>query len=135
GPKTPIWVTSVPPGADVFIDTVPVGRAPMEGRVDEGVHTFAMTLEGYRPWSKRQTFFGQAQLQLEARLAPLDDDLADLPPGRADESSERPDAVSPAADDGMRHRAHWPIGSFSLWPRAHTVELSRFKPLVWALEP
>ena len=44
-----LTVTTVPPGAQVTIDGVEVGRAPLQKRVKPGTHTIALSLDGYAP--------------------------------------------------------------------------------------
>jgi serine/threonine protein kinase len=140
-PKTPVWATSVPAGAEVTVDGNPAGRAPMDGMLVEGTYTFGMALPGYRPWTKRVTIVGPRQIHVEGQLVPENGDKP--------EEAEIPGEVRPpdgpitelAVDAGIvinadkKHVYHWPMRSFSVWPEYHTLPLSQYRMFSYDLEP
>ncbi|MBL8949984.1 MAG: serine/threonine protein kinase [Myxococcaceae bacterium] len=141
GPKTPVWATSVPPGAEVVIDGKVVGKAPMDGMLAEGTYTFAMSLEGYRPWTKRVTITGNRQVHVDAKLVPNDkdepvDDQIPTLPQRVDGpvTQEAVDAGI-VYDADVKHVYTWPMRSFTIWPQHHTLPLSQYKVFELDLEP
>ncbi|MEZ4368452.1 MAG: PEGA domain-containing protein [Kofleriaceae bacterium] len=75
-------VISAVPGAQVFIDGEPVGRAPQEKRVGAGEHFVRVDLTGYKPFEQKvrveagQVLTVQAELQAVGQLR-----LISNPPG------------------------------------------------------
>ncbi len=126
--KTPVWATSVPPGAELVVDGVPAGKTPIDGLLEEGMHTFAMKLDGYRPWTKRMSVSGTRQLHVEGKLVPEVEEVPPPPPPIVD-------AGIVVEDPDVKHAYHWPIRSFSIWPENHTLALSKYKTFTLELEP
>lgn len=69
-------VSTTPPGAQVLVDDVPYGVTPLEGPLllDAGEHTIVLRLEGHQNWSRRITLAGAEELELQAVLAPEEDE-------------------------------------------------------------
>ncbi len=131
--KTPVWATSVPPGAEIAIDGKQVGKAPMDGMLAEGTYTFGMQLDGYRPWTKRVTITGNRQVHVEAQLVPSEGDqptepeLPKLPTGPAGPVTTEAVDAGIVLDADIKHVYNWPLRSFSIWPQHHTLPLSQYK--------
>ena len=51
--KGKITVTSVPDGAEVYVDEDLVGNAPATLKLSAGKHTVKVSQTGYKPWSKQ----------------------------------------------------------------------------------
>jgi len=140
-PKTPVWATSVPPGAEIAIDGKPVGKAPMDGMLLEGTYTFAMQLDGYRPWTKRVTISGNRQVHVEAQLVPIDGDQPVVPVVPTLPKANTGPVTEEAVDAGIVYDADvkrvykWPMRSFSIWPQYHTLPLGQYKVFELDLEP
>jgi hypothetical protein len=61
-------VESTPPGADVAVDGAFVGNAPAALKLPPGKHTVAVTLTGFKPWSRDLTVLAASQTSLVALL-------------------------------------------------------------------
>ncbi len=55
GTSQPVTITTTPPGAQVFIDNLPVGVSPLTVSVKHAEHTVSATLPGYAPGYARLT--------------------------------------------------------------------------------
>lgn len=66
-----IPIVSVPPGADIELNGLYVGTTPAEVKMEPGVQTLRILLQGYRPWERR------IQATADLKVAPV---LAPLPP-------------------------------------------------------
>ena len=54
---TPLYVSTSPVGATIYLDGKKVGKSPIEGKeVSRGKHTVKLVLEGYEQFSKQYTF-------------------------------------------------------------------------------
>ena len=53
----PLYVSTSPVGATVYLDGKKIGKSPFEGKeVSRGRHTVKLVLDGYEPFSKQYTF-------------------------------------------------------------------------------
>ncbi|MBP3374376.1 MAG: serine/threonine protein kinase [Bacteroidaceae bacterium] len=53
----PLYVSTSPVGATVYLDGKKIGKSPLEGKeVSRGKHTVKLLLDGYEPFSKQYTF-------------------------------------------------------------------------------
>ena len=53
----PLYVSTSPVGATVYLDGKKVGNSPLDGKeVSRGKHTVKLVLDGYEPFSKQYTF-------------------------------------------------------------------------------
>ena len=66
--KGKIMVTSVPEGAEVFVDDDLVGNAPATLRLPSGKHTVKVSQQGFKPWTKQVAVFGGSETNLKASL-------------------------------------------------------------------
>ena len=140
--KTPVWATSLPSGATVSVNGKPVGTAPMDGYLLPGQYTFGMTLQGFRPWTRRMSVSGNRQVHVEAQLVPEDGDepgeivVPTLPSNNVPITQEGDGGAAPTEMDAdIKHKAHWPLRSFSIWPREHSLGLKKYTPFEYQLEP
>jgi hypothetical protein len=69
-------IQPTPSHANVFVDGVPVGTGPWEGRLSDGAHRFEATAPGYLPFRADQRL-GRGQRQLV--VAAMERDSADSP--------------------------------------------------------
>lgn len=66
--KGRVAVTSIPEGADVYVDDDLVGNAPATLKLAAGKHTVKVVQQGYKPWSKQITVFADSDVNLKAPL-------------------------------------------------------------------
>jgi PEGA domain len=66
--KGKITVTSVPEGAEVYVDDDLVGNAPATLKLPAGKHTVKVTQQGYKPWTKQLAVFAGSETNLKASL-------------------------------------------------------------------
>ena len=66
--KGRISLTSVPEGADVYVDDALVGNAPATLKLSAGKHTVKVSQQGYKTWTKEITVFGDSETNLKASL-------------------------------------------------------------------
>lgn len=66
--KGKIVVTSVPEGAEVYVDDDLVGNAPATLRLPSGKHTVKVSQQGYKPWTKQLAVFAGSETNLKASL-------------------------------------------------------------------
>jgi hypothetical protein len=66
--KGRVAVTSIPEGADVYVDDDLVGNAPATLKLAAGKHTVKVVQQGYKPWSKQITVFADSDVTLKASL-------------------------------------------------------------------
>jgi hypothetical protein len=66
--KGKIVVTSVPEGAEVYVDEDLVGNAPATLRLPPGKHTVKVSQQGYKPWTKQLAVFAGSETNLKASL-------------------------------------------------------------------
>jgi hypothetical protein len=66
--KGKIVVTTVPDGAEVYVDDDLVGNAPATLRLPSGKHTVKVSQQGYKPWTKQLSVFGGSETTLKASL-------------------------------------------------------------------
>jgi hypothetical protein len=105
------------------------------------MHTFAMKLDGYRPWTKRMSVSGTRQVHVEGKLVPETGDQpveAQVPtlPKKPDEPvTQVIEDAGVIVDPDVKREYHWPIRSFSIWPENHTLALSKYKTFTLDLEP
>ncbi len=66
--KGSVKVSSVPDGAEVYVDDAFVGNAPATLHLPGGKHTVKVSQSGYKPWSKELAVFAGSEVQLKAAL-------------------------------------------------------------------
>jgi hypothetical protein len=66
--KGKIVVTSVPEGAEVYVDDDLVGNAPATLRLPSGKHTVKVSQPGFKPWTKQVAVFAGSEANLKALL-------------------------------------------------------------------
>lgn len=64
-----ISVTSVPDGADIYVDENFVGNAPATLKLSPGKHTVKVSQQGYQSWTKEISVFADSDVNLKATLA------------------------------------------------------------------
>jgi hypothetical protein len=63
-----ILLTSVPDGADVYVDDSFVGNAPATLKLPAGKHTIKVSQSGYAAWSKEISVFAGSEVNMKATL-------------------------------------------------------------------
>jgi len=66
--KGKIMLTSVPEGAEVYVDDDLVGNAPATLNLPAGRHTLKVTQKGYKPWTKQVAVYAGSETNLKASL-------------------------------------------------------------------
>lgn len=66
--KGKILVTSVPDGAEVYVDEDLVGNAPATLRLSPGKHTVKVSQTGFKPWSRQVAVYAGSETNLKASL-------------------------------------------------------------------
>lgn len=66
--KGKIMLTTVPDGAEVYVDGDLVGNAPATLKLSSGKHTVKVTQPGYKPWTKQVAVFAGSETNLKAML-------------------------------------------------------------------
>ena len=66
--KGKILVTSVPEGAEVYVDEDLVGNAPATLKLSAGKHTVKVSQTGYKPWTKQIAVYAGSEANLKASL-------------------------------------------------------------------
>jgi hypothetical protein len=66
--KGKVTVSSVPDGADVYVDDSFVGNAPATLKLPAGKHTVKVTQDGYKAWTKEVSVFADSEVSLKASL-------------------------------------------------------------------
>jgi hypothetical protein len=66
--KGRVAVTSVPEGADVYVDDDLVGNAPATLKLTAGKHSLKVAQQGYKPWTKQITVLADSDVNLKAAL-------------------------------------------------------------------
>jgi hypothetical protein len=66
GDKGKVVVTSIPEGAEVYVDNDLVGNAPATLRLPSGKYTVKVSQQGYKPWTKQLSVFGGSETTLKA---------------------------------------------------------------------
>jgi PEGA domain len=66
--KGKILVTSVPDGAEVYVDEDLVGNAPATLKLSAGKHTVKVSQTGYKPWSRQFAVYAGSETNLKAAL-------------------------------------------------------------------
>lgn len=66
--KGKVMVSSVPDGADVYVDDAFIGNAPATLRLSAGKHTVKVSQQGYKSWSKDVSVFAGSEVGLKAPL-------------------------------------------------------------------
>ncbi len=134
--NTPLWISSVPEGANVKVDNRDLGPAPVKTAVAPGPHTMAVTLAGFRPWTKRFT----ATKEVINLTAKLDADVKDVPvvdavpdAGLEDEQSEKmQDTLVTSAE---KRDVRWPLRIFVLRPAYNALPLDKYETVSLELSP
>jgi hypothetical protein len=67
--KGTVTVSSVPDGAEVYVDNNFVGNAPATLKLLPGQHTVTVQQNGYQAWTKQISVFGDSEANLKASLA------------------------------------------------------------------
>jgi len=67
--KGKVMVSSVPDGADVYVDDSFVGNAPATLNLTAGKHTVKVSQDGYKAWTKDVSVFADSEVSLKAALA------------------------------------------------------------------
>ncbi|MGD0414628.1 MAG: PEGA domain-containing protein [Terriglobales bacterium] len=63
-----IILTSVPDGADVYVDDSFVGNAPATLKLPAGKHTIKVSQSGYAAWTKEISVFAGSEVNMKATL-------------------------------------------------------------------
>ncbi len=63
-----ILLTSVPDGAEVYVDNDLVGNAPATLKLPAGKHTVKVAQQGYKPWTKQVAVYAGSETNLKASL-------------------------------------------------------------------
>jgi hypothetical protein len=63
-----ISLTSVPDGADVYVDDAFVGNAPATLKLPAGKHTVKVSQNGYGAWTKEISVFAGSEVNMKATL-------------------------------------------------------------------
>lgn len=63
-----ILLTSVPDGADVYVDDSFVGNAPATLKLPAGKHTVKVSQSGYAAWTKEISVFAGSEVNMKATL-------------------------------------------------------------------
>lgn len=66
--KGKIVVTSVPEGAEVYVDEDLVGNAPATLKLSAGKHTLKVSQQGFKPWTKQIAVYAGSETNLKASL-------------------------------------------------------------------
>jgi hypothetical protein len=66
--KGKILVTSVPDGAEVYVDEDLVGNAPATLKLSAGKHTLKVSQPGFKPWTKQIAVYAGSETNLKASL-------------------------------------------------------------------
>jgi hypothetical protein len=66
--KGKIMVTSVPEGAEVYVDEDLVGNAPATLKLSAGKHTVKVSQPGFKPWTKQIAVYAGSETNLKASL-------------------------------------------------------------------
>jgi PEGA domain-containing protein len=66
--KGKVMLTSVPDGAEVYVDDDLVGNAPATLKLPAGKHTVKVSQQGYKPWTKQVTVYAGSETNLKASL-------------------------------------------------------------------
>jgi hypothetical protein len=66
--KGKVLVSSVPDGADVYVDDNFVGNAPATLNLVAGKHTVKVSQDGYKAWTKEVSVFADSEVSLKAAL-------------------------------------------------------------------
>jgi len=67
--KGKVLVSSVPDGADVYVDDSFVGNSPATLNLVAGKHTVKVSQDGYKAWTKDVSVFADSEVNLKASLA------------------------------------------------------------------
>jgi len=67
--KGTVTVSSVPDGADVYVDDNFVGNAPATLKLSPGKHTVKVQQDGYKAWTKDLSVMADSEANLKASLA------------------------------------------------------------------
>lgn len=66
-----VEVSSTPPGAEVYLDTVYQGSTPVTVIGEPGAHTLELRLRDYQPWTKSIQIEGGAKGYVDTALVPV----------------------------------------------------------------
>jgi hypothetical protein len=67
--KGTVTVSSMPDGADVYVDDNFVGNAPATLKLLPGKHTVKVQQDGYKAWTKDVSVFADSEANLKASLS------------------------------------------------------------------
>ncbi len=102
-------ILHVPAGASVRVDdqgpTQARSATPLELSIVAGDHSIEVAMEGYKPWSRRQSFTSGSRVELTPDLAKLAPEPTVAPAAAPSASPvSTPTATAPTADDDRRIR-------------------------------
>ncbi len=134
--NTPLWINTIPSGGNVKVDNRDLGPSPVKTAVTTGPHTILVTLNGYRPWTKRLTATKEV-INLSAKLEPDVVEVAPPPVDVVDAGSE--DDV-PAMQDRQltsaeKYNVNWPLRQFVLRPFNNALPMDKYETLNVELSP
>lgn len=66
--KGKILVTSVPDGAEVYVDEDLVGNAPATLKLSAGKHTVKVSQPGFKSWTRQVAVYAGSETNLKASL-------------------------------------------------------------------
>ncbi|MBS1150291.1 MAG: hypothetical protein H6Q89_1989 [Myxococcaceae bacterium] len=134
--NTPLWISSIPEGANVKVDNRDLGPSPVKTAVAPGPHTMAITKPGFRPWTKRFT----ATKDVINLTAKLDADVKEEPKVEAvfDAGSEA-EQTERMQDTGVtsaeKRDVRWPLRLFVLRPAYNALPIDKYETANLELSP
>ncbi len=134
---TPLWISSIPEGANVQVDNRDLGPSPVKTGVSVGPHTMGVTKKGFRPWTKRFTASTQA-INFTAKLdadvnEPLKAALVPFDAGSEEEQALRmQDSFVTSAE---KRDVRWPLRLFVLRPAYNGLPLDKYETANLELSP
>jgi serine/threonine protein kinase len=142
-PGVPLWISSTPSGAHVTLDNKEAGVTPLQTSLQPGPHTVALTLTGFRPWTKRFTTTSQSQ----TFNAPLEEEVVAVKPVKP-ESVVADAGVEPETNDvgtgpmqdpadtaAEKRDVKWPLRQFVLRPAYNALPLDKYETANVELKP
>ncbi len=133
--NTPVWISSIPEGAKVSLDNKDLGPSPVKTSVTTGPHTMALTLPGYRPWTKRFTATKEvinitAKLERDTKNDPVPEVVDAGPPANTEDQMQ--DSLVTSAE---KRDVRWPLRLFVLRPGYNALPLDKYETVSLELAP
>ncbi len=133
--NTPLWISSVPEGGKVTVDNRDLGPSPVKTAVTTGPHTMAVTMAGFRPWTKRFTATKEvinitAKLDADVKEEPKVEEVFDA--GTEEEQERMQDTGVTSAE---KRDVRWPLRLFVLRPAYNALPLDKYETANIELKP